>query len=102
MTSNLSRRSFITTTLTAAGGFALGIGIGESAEAATLSVRPWGDEARNFLRVLDWTSLLTQWLAPLGVSASVVVGTILFVAGWRAESGSTGGVLFMAPEKLPR
>jgi isoquinoline 1-oxidoreductase beta subunit len=45
MTINLSRRSFITTTLTAAGGFALGIGIGETAEAATLSVRPWGDEA---------------------------------------------------------
>ena len=48
MTINLSRRSFITTTLTAAGGFALGIGIGESAEAATLSVRPWGDEAARY------------------------------------------------------
>jgi isoquinoline 1-oxidoreductase subunit beta len=48
MTSNLSRRSFITTTLTAAGGFALGIGIGESAEAASLSVRPWGDEAARY------------------------------------------------------
>jgi len=46
MTINLSRRSFITTTLTAAGGFALGIG--ESAEAATLSVRPWGDEAARY------------------------------------------------------
>src|SRR5215468_5344377 len=43
--SNLSRRQFITTTLTAAGGLALGVGIGDSAEAATLSVRPWGDEA---------------------------------------------------------
>src|SRR5258705_5077331 len=48
MTSNLSRRSFITTAVTAAGGFALGIGIGESAEAATLSVRPWGDEAARY------------------------------------------------------
>jgi len=48
MSSNLSRRSFITTTLTAAGGFALGIGIGESAEAASLSVRPWGDEAARY------------------------------------------------------
>src|SRR4051812_19016773 len=48
MTINLSRRSFITTTLTAAGGFALGIGIGETAEAATLSVRPWGDEAARY------------------------------------------------------
>ena len=46
MTSNLSRRSFITTAVTAAGGFALGIG--ESAEAATLSVRPWGDEAARY------------------------------------------------------
>ena len=41
---NFSRRSFITTTLTAAGGFALGIGTGP-AEAATLSVRPWGDDS---------------------------------------------------------
>jgi isoquinoline 1-oxidoreductase beta subunit len=41
---NLSRRSFITTTLTAAGGFALGIGTGP-AEAASLSVRPWGDDS---------------------------------------------------------
>jgi isoquinoline 1-oxidoreductase beta subunit len=48
MTINLSRRSFITTTLTAAGGFAVGIGIGETAEAATLSVRPWGDEAARY------------------------------------------------------
>ena len=48
MTINLSRRSFITTTLTAAGGFALGVGIGDSAEAATLSVRPWGDEAARY------------------------------------------------------
>jgi isoquinoline 1-oxidoreductase beta subunit len=48
MTSNLSRRAFITTAVTAAGGFALGIGIGESAEAATLSVRPWGDEAARY------------------------------------------------------
>jgi len=48
MTINLSRRSFITTTLTAGGGFALGIGIGETAEAATLSVRPWGDEAARY------------------------------------------------------
>jgi isoquinoline 1-oxidoreductase beta subunit len=48
MTVNLSRRSFITTTLTAAGGFALGVGIGDTAEAATLSVRPWGDEAARY------------------------------------------------------
>src|SRR5947207_5407939 len=44
---NLSRRQFITTTLTAAGGFALGIGTGP-AEAASLGVRPWGDDAKRF------------------------------------------------------
>ena len=48
MTINLSRRSFVTTALTAAGGFALGVGIGESAEAGSLSVRPWGDEAARY------------------------------------------------------
>jgi hypothetical protein len=38
----LSRRQFVVTTLTAAGGFALGVGFGTPAEAATLSaVRPW-------------------------------------------------------------
>jgi isoquinoline 1-oxidoreductase subunit beta len=48
MTINLSRRSFITTALTAAGGFALGIGLRDSAEGATLSVRPWGDDAARY------------------------------------------------------
>jgi len=48
MTINLSRRSFITTAVTAAGGFALGVGIGDSAEAATLSVRPWGEEGARY------------------------------------------------------
>jgi isoquinoline 1-oxidoreductase subunit beta len=48
MTINLSRRSFITTAVTAAGGFALGVGIGESTEAATLSVRPWGEEGARY------------------------------------------------------
>ena len=41
----LSRRRFITTALTAAGGLALGVGI---AEAASLGVRPWGDEAKRY------------------------------------------------------
>ena len=40
----LSRRHFITTALTAAGGFALGVGLAP-AQAATLSVRPWNDDA---------------------------------------------------------
>jgi isoquinoline 1-oxidoreductase subunit beta len=44
----LSRRRFITTTLTAAGGFALGVGIGGPATAASLSVRPWGDDAKRY------------------------------------------------------
>src|SRR5580700_7163499 len=45
---NLSRRTFITTTLTAAGGLALGVGIGGPAAAATLSVRPWGEEGKRY------------------------------------------------------
>ena len=52
-TMNLTRRSFITTTLTAAGGFALGIGRGP-AEAATLSVRPWGDELAHPGEINAW------------------------------------------------
>src|SRR5580704_14409678 len=45
---NLSRRTFITTTLTAAGGLALGVGIGGPAAAATLSPRPWGEEGKRY------------------------------------------------------
>jgi isoquinoline 1-oxidoreductase beta subunit len=41
----LSRRQFVTTAVTAAGGFALGVGFGTSADAASLSVRPWNDDA---------------------------------------------------------
>src|SRR5580704_11930494 len=44
----LSRRHFITTALTAAGGLALGVGLADSTEAASLSVRPWGEEAKRF------------------------------------------------------
>src|SRR5215471_4721639 len=40
----VSRRHFITTALTAAGGLALGVGIAP-AQAATLSARPWNDDA---------------------------------------------------------
>jgi isoquinoline 1-oxidoreductase subunit beta len=43
----LSRRHFITTALTAAGGLALGVGFNDSAEAASLSVRPWGEEGKR-------------------------------------------------------
>jgi isoquinoline 1-oxidoreductase beta subunit len=41
----LSRRQFVVTALTASGGFALGIGFKTSAEAATLSDRPWNDDS---------------------------------------------------------
>ncbi len=44
----LSRRRFITTALTAASGFALGVGIDGPAEAASLGVRPWGDDAKRY------------------------------------------------------
>jgi isoquinoline 1-oxidoreductase beta subunit len=44
----VSRRRFITTALTAAGGLALGVGIGNPAAAATLSVRPWGEEGKRY------------------------------------------------------
>src|SRR3984893_5810664 len=48
MTSTISRRTFITTSLSAAGGLALGVGIGCPAAAATLSARPWGEEGKRF------------------------------------------------------
>ena len=39
---------FITTALTAAGGLALGVGIAAPAQAASLNVRPWGDDAKRY------------------------------------------------------
>jgi isoquinoline 1-oxidoreductase beta subunit len=45
---NLSRRQFVTTALTAAGGFALGIGTLDPAAAATLSTRPWNDDDKRY------------------------------------------------------
>src|SRR5947209_496937 len=52
---NLSRRTFVTTALTAAGGLALGVGLGAPAQAATLSVRPWGEEGnRNPGEINAW------------------------------------------------
>src|SRR3977135_925485 len=39
----LSRREFVVSTLSAAGGLA--IGVSTSADAASLSVRPWGNDA---------------------------------------------------------
>jgi len=43
----VSRRHFITTALTAAGGLALGVGFAP-AEAATLSARPWNDDNKRY------------------------------------------------------
>src|SRR5438874_1419097 len=43
-----SRRQFVVTTLTAAGGFALGVGIAAPADAASLSVRPWNDDTTRY------------------------------------------------------
>jgi isoquinoline 1-oxidoreductase beta subunit len=50
----ISRRQFIATSLTAAGGFALGIGIGGHAEAATLDVRPWSDDLPHAGEINAW------------------------------------------------
>jgi isoquinoline 1-oxidoreductase beta subunit len=44
----LSRRQFVTTAVTATGGFALGIGFAAPSEAATLSVRPWNDDTTKY------------------------------------------------------
>jgi isoquinoline 1-oxidoreductase beta subunit len=43
----LSRRQFVTTALTAAGGLALGVGL-RPAGAATLSARPWNDDNKRY------------------------------------------------------
>jgi isoquinoline 1-oxidoreductase beta subunit len=50
----LSRRHFIATSLTAAGGFALGIGTEAPAGAATLSVRPWSDDLPHAGEINAW------------------------------------------------
>jgi isoquinoline 1-oxidoreductase beta subunit len=50
----ISRRQFIATSLTAAGGFALGIGTHGTAEAATLSVRPWSDDLPHAGEINAW------------------------------------------------
>ena len=44
----LSRRQFVATAVTATGGFALGIGFAAPSEAATLSVRPWNDDTTKY------------------------------------------------------
>jgi isoquinoline 1-oxidoreductase beta subunit len=48
MNTTLSRRQFVTTALSAAGGLALGIGLADRAGAATLSTRPWGEEGKRY------------------------------------------------------
>jgi isoquinoline 1-oxidoreductase subunit beta len=54
ITHHISRRQFITTSVTALGGFALGIGAGAPAEAATLSVRPWSDDLAHAGEINAW------------------------------------------------
>src|SRR6516225_12389525 len=44
----LSRRQFVVTTLTAAGGFAVGVGFTGPAQAATLSARPWNEDNKRY------------------------------------------------------
>jgi isoquinoline 1-oxidoreductase beta subunit len=44
----LSRRQFVTTALTAAGGLALGVGMLGPAQAATLSARPWNEDNKRY------------------------------------------------------
>jgi isoquinoline 1-oxidoreductase beta subunit len=51
---HISRRQFIATSVTAAGGFALGIGVGGHADAATLSVRPWSDDLAHAGEINAW------------------------------------------------
>src|SRR5580700_1632098 len=51
---DLSRRQFIVTSLTATGGFALGIAAPGFAESATLGARPWGDEAAHAGEINAW------------------------------------------------
>src|SRR5712671_6450759 len=50
----ISRRRFIATSLTAAGGFALGIGARGPAAAATLSARPWSDDLPHAGEINAW------------------------------------------------
>src|SRR5882724_11579308 len=50
----ISRRQFIATSVTAVGGFALGIGVGAPAAAATLGVRPWSDDLAHAGEINAW------------------------------------------------
>ena len=50
----ISRRRFIATSVTAVGGFALGIGVAAPAEAATLSARPWSDDVAHAGEINAW------------------------------------------------
>ena len=44
----LSRRQFVVTAVSVAGALAVGVGFHSSAEAATLSVRPWNDDTTRY------------------------------------------------------
>jgi isoquinoline 1-oxidoreductase beta subunit len=73
----LSRRQFIVTSLTATGGFALGIAAPGLGQAATLDVRPWGDEAAHAGEINAWivvepddTVIIRYSRAEMGQAAS--------------------------------
>ena len=76
----ISRRQFIATSLTAAGGFALGIGTGSFAEAATLSPRPWSDVS----------SQQTIGLRPVAAQGSIASSSRQPVRSQSLNRASTG------------
>src|ERR1019366_7569448 len=52
--SALSRRQFVVTALTAAGGFALGVAIPGASQAATLGTQPWSPEIAAAAEINAW------------------------------------------------
>src|SRR5580704_19256062 len=56
--SSLTRRHFIVTAATAAGGFAIGIGAAPGARAATVVAQPWNDDNAYAANEIDaWIAI---------------------------------------------
>src|SRR5215475_3541088 len=53
----LTRRHFIITAATAAGGFAIGISASPRAEAATVTAQPWDDNAHAANEIDAWIAI---------------------------------------------